>query len=196
MADYRAIMAIGEAVMGLLRTSHRPVNFNNDLEFKVFTSKDFTNNTIANGASLFVYRLFCNGLHRLPPGRIGVDGKPLDSKLPLDLHFLITIWGNDASLQNSLAGWIMRTLEDTPVLPQAVLNSAVPGVFHSNETVDITLAELSTEDLFRIWEVLGLNAYQLSIPYVARVVEIDSIQPYIGDDGKPVQERLQNIGQI
>lgn len=187
MADYRAIMAISEAIMGLLRTSYRPDLFNNELEFKVFTSKDFANNTIANGASLFMYRIFCNGVHRLPPGRVRPDGKMDQTQLPLELHFLITVWGSDASLQNTLAGWIMRILEDTPILPAGVLNSVVPGVFHPDETVDILLAELRTEDLFRIWDVLGLNAYQLSIPYVARVINIESIQPLPDEGHPPVQ---------
>ena len=53
MADYRAIMGITEAVMGLLRTSYRPDDFNNELEFKVFNSKDFSSNSIANGAAFF-----------------------------------------------------------------------------------------------------------------------------------------------
>lgn len=187
MADYRAIAGVCEAVVGLLRTSCCTDDFNNELEFKLFTSKDFAENTIANGASLFMYRIFCSGAHRIPPGRIDLDGRQLDSKLPLELHFLITIWGKDASLQYALAGWIMRVLEDTPVLPAGVLNSAVPNVFHPDETVEIGLADLRTEDLFRIWDVLGLNVYQLSIPYMARVVHIDSTQQL--RDAGLVQER-------
>lgn len=189
MADYRAIMGLSEAITGLLRTSYRPEDFNNELEFKVFTSKDFTNNTIINGASLFMYRVYCNGVHRLPPGRLRPDGKREPTQLPVELHFLITVWGNDASLQYTLAGWIMRILEDTPILPAGVLNSAVPGVFRPDETVDVVLAELRTEDLFRIWDVLGLNQYQLSIPYVARVVNIESSQPLPQEPGKVVQQR-------
>ncbi len=176
MADYRAIAGVCEAVVGLLRTSCSADDFNNELEFKLFTSKDFAENTIANGASLFMYRIFCNGAHRIPAGRIGLDGRRLDTKLPLELHFLLTVWAKDASLQYALAGWIMRVLEDTPVLPAGVLNSALPNVFHPDETVEIGLADLRTEDLFRIWDVLGLNVYQLSIPYMARVVHIDSTQ--------------------
>lgn len=194
MADFRAIMGISEAVMGMLRLSYDQNDFNNQADFKVFTSKDFTENTITNGASLFVYRIFCNGAFRTPPGRISVDGSPFDTQLPIEIHFLITVWGTQASFQNTLAGWIMRILEDTPVVPASILNSAVPDIFHPDETVDIILAELKTEDLFRIWDVLGLNAYQLSIPYVARVVKIDSIQPKTLEPGDPIQKRKLNFG--
>lgn len=198
MADYRAIRAVGESLMGLLESSYRPEDFNDIVaDFRMFTSRDFTNNNaITNGASLFMYRLFCNGVYRTPPGRIGENGMRMDSQLPLELHFLITVWGGEASYQYELAGWIMRVLEDSPMFPSAVLNSTTPNVFRSDETVDFTLAELSTEDLFRIWDVLGVNAYQLSIPYVARVVNIESIQPLAEEYDRRVQERVQHVAVI
>jgi hypothetical protein len=197
MADFRAIRAVGEALMGLLESSYRPADFNDIIaDFNMFTSRDFTNNTITNGASLFMYRLYCNGAYRTPPGRLDASGRKNDTQLPLELHFLITVWGGEASYQYELAGWILRVLEDTPTLPSAILNSTTPNVFHSDETVDITHAELKTEDLFRIWEVLGVNAYQLSIPYVARVVNIESIQTLPGEFDQRVQERVQNVAEI
>lgn len=196
MADYRAIMAVSEAIVGLLRTSYHSEDFNNELEFRVFTAKDFGTNSLNNGASLFPYRIFVNGVHRTPPGRVGSDGRPLRSMLPLELHFLITVWGNDASLQNTLAGWIMRVLEDTPTLPSGVLNSVVSDCFRSDETVDIALAELRTEDMLRIFDVMGINIYQLSIPYLARIIHIESVQPRNVDIGEPVQDRRLDMGLL
>lgn len=188
MADYRAIWAVSEAVVNLLNTSDRPPDLNGDLDFKVFTTKDFGNNTLVSGASLFPYRVYVNGTRRIPAGRVGASGEQLKHRLPIELHFLITVWAKDSSLQNTLAGWVMRVLEDTPTLPAGILNSVVPGVFHPDETVDVCLAELRTEDLFRIWDVLGLNIYQLSIPYVARIIEIDSIQR-VPDEGSEVVQQ-------
>ena len=197
MADFKAIRALGEALMGLLESSYRPQDFNDIVaDFRMFTSRDFTDSTITNGASLFMYRLYCNGAYRTPPGRIAADGRRMDAQLPLELHFLITVWGGEASYQYELAGWIMRLIEDTPTLPAAILNSTSPNVFRPDETVDITHAELRTEDLFRIWEVLGVNAYQLSIPYVARVVNIESVQPLPGEFDERVQERVQDIAMV
>jgi len=197
VADFRAIRAVGEAIMGLLESSYRPADFNGIVaDFRMFTSRDITNNTITNGASLFMYRLYCNGVYRIPPGRIAADGRRTDSKLPLELHFLITVWGGEASYQYELAGWILRILEDTPILPSAILNSTTPNVFRADETVDVTHAELKTEDLFRIWDVLGVNAYQLSMPYVARVVQIESSQTLPGEFDERVQERVQDVAVI
>jgi hypothetical protein len=190
MADHRAIAAVSEGIMGLLRSSYPET----DMDFRVVTSRDFAENTITNGASLFMYRVFCNGTFRIPPGHVGTDGLKRDTELPLELHFLITLWGGEASQQYTLAGWIMRTLEDTPILPASILNSVVPGVFREDESVDILLADLSTEDLFRIWEVIGNDAYQLSIPYVARIIHIESERRV--HRGEPVQLRRQRMAEI
>ena len=193
MADYRAITAVSEAVMHLLRTSYRPEDFNNELEFKIFTSKDFAN-PISSGISLFLYRIYPNGVQRTPPGRTGPDGRQLQSQLPIELHFLLTVWAKEASLQHTVAGWMMRALEDTPTLPAGLLNSVVSDSFRPDETVEISLAELRTEDLLRIWDVLGLNVYQLSVPYLARTVTIESTQPALTPE-VVLQERVLQLNR-
>ena len=85
----------------------------------------------------------------------------------------------------------MRVLENNPTLPAALLNAYQPGVFHDDESVEVTLAELTTEDLFHIWEVMINHVYQLSVPYVARVVQIESEEL---DDLYPLaKERVHDV---
>ena len=139
------------------------------------------------GVSCFLYRIYVNGTQRTPRGRTRPDGQQSRTQLPLDLHFLLTAWAKDASLQHTIAGWMMRLLEDTPVLPAGLLNHRVSGVFHPDETVEVGLTELTTEELFRIWEVIVNNAYQISVPYVARNVRIES--RLVLSTGQPIQER-------
>ena len=186
MADYRAVMAVCEGVLQLLRLHYTPETFDNELEFKVFLAKDFSGQMFA-GVSLFLYRIFPNGTPRTPSGRPGPDGRRRRTQLPLDLHFLLTPWAREASLQHTIAGWMMRVLEDNPILPAGLLNTVTPGVFQSEETVEIGLAELRTEDLVRIWDTLGQNVYQLSVPYLIRNIRIESTQEMV--EAEPVQER-------
>ena len=68
-------------------------------------------------------------------------------------------------------------------------------MLHS-ELLEVGLAELSNEDLLRIWEVLGTSIYQLSVPYLAGVVRIESLQPLPEPGGLPVQERAQDLGVL
>lgn len=195
MADFRGIHAATEAVVDLLRSSYDQDDFNNTLEFRVFTSRDFAT-PISNGVSLFLYRIFPHGSSRTPAGPIGTDGRRLQTRLPLELHFLLTVWGQQASLQHSIAGWLMRTLEDNALLPTGLLNAAAPGTFRSHETLEIAVAELATEDLMRIWEALDTSVYQLSIPYLARVLSIDSREPVYTTGEGEVRERRQRVGVL
>jgi hypothetical protein len=195
MADYRAILAVSEAIRGVLRSSYRREDFDNTpLEFEIYTTQDMTR-TIENGVSIFLYRLYIHGANRLPPGQIGRDGRRLMPQLPLELHYLITIWAGQHTLQHSLAAWTMRTLEDNALLPAGVLNAGGRNIFRPREAVELCLAEMRTEDLFRIWEVLAPRAYNLSIPYLARVVPIESIEREPEADGPPIQEREFQLGR-
>lgn len=194
MADYRAVATVTETVLQLLRSNYQPDDFDQELEFKVFTAKDFTKPLNA-GVSLFLYRIFPNGVQRTPPGRMMPDGRRFPTLLPLDLHMLLTVWGREASLQHTIAGWMMRTLEDQPVFPASLLNATTPGVFRPDETVELSLTELTNEDLLRIWDALVQNVYQLSVPYIARVVRIEAAEPTeVG--GGLVQERVVRAAEL
>lgn len=194
MADYRAVAAVTETVLQYLRSNYHPADFDQELEFKVFTAKDFAKPLNA-GVSLFLYRVFPNGVQRTPPSRPTPDGRRFPPLLPLDLHMLLTVWGREASLQHTIAGWMMRALEDQPIFPAALLNASMPGVFRPDETVELSLTELTNEDLLRIWDTLVQNVYQLSVPYVARVVRIESARP-LADGGGLVQERVLRAAEL
>lgn len=187
MATFRAIAATCDAIMYLLRSSHDPSDFDNPLEFRVFLTPDFSQTSTLAGVSLFLYRIYPNGTYRNPAGRLTPEGRRAP-QLPLDLHFLLTVWGGEASLQHTIAGWMMRVLEDNAILPAGLLNTVAPGVFRPDETVEITPTDLRTEDLLRIWDTIIQNVYQLSVPYVARNIWLESIEPTVGV-GEPVQDR-------
>jgi hypothetical protein len=195
MATQRAIAAVSDAIVQLLESRYSPEDFDmTALEFKVYLASDFAT-PMESGVSVFLYRVYVNHHHRTPPGRVDALGKRARPQLPLDLHFLLTAWGRDASLQHSVAGWMMRVLEDTPTLPAGLLNHRGVSVFQPDETVSLAVAELETETLFRIWEVIVNNAYQISVPYVARSVKIES-DLLRGGEGEPVQERELNYRKL
>jgi Pvc16 N-terminal domain len=193
MADYRAVAAVSEAVIYLLESHYTPEDFDgNQLQFKVYLAKDFAQPMDA-GVSFFLYRIYTNGTQRAPSGRTTPEGQRYRTQLAVDLHFLLTAWAKDASLQHAIAGWMMRILEDTPSLPTGLLNHKIPNVFHLDETVEVSLTELTTEELFRIWEVIVNNAYQISVPYVARNVKIES--RLLLSSAQPLQERIFDLGK-
>lgn len=194
MSSYAAVASTLEAVARLLRAAYDPAAFNGAvLDFQVYVSSDFQS-PMEQGVSLFLYRVYPNGAARAPQGRLLPDGRRQRTRLPLDLHFMATAWARRASLQHEIAGWMMRVLEDHAVLSAELLNAPRPGVFHADETVTLSHTDLSVEDTFRIWETVIDHAYQLSVPYVARTLEVESMRT----DGPfaPVQEREMAAGVL
>lgn len=194
MADVRAIMAVSQAVVSLLEGSYSASLFNTELEFETFATADFEDRSMQSGVSLFLYRVLVNGAHRTPAGRLDALGRRQQSRLPLELHFFLTVWASNAALQHAITGWMMRTLEDAPILPASILNAVAAGSFRHDEFVELNAGDLSNEDLLRIWDTLG--PYQLSIPYVARVVHVESTELDLSGSGEPVLERHQRMGIV
>jgi hypothetical protein len=188
MATYQAISAVSQAIVHLMRSQFSPAEFgDNNLEFDVYAAEDFQN-AMEMGVSVFLYRVSVNGVYRTPSGRLTPDGRRQRTMLPLDLHFLLTVWANEPSLQHQIVGWMMRVLEDTPSLVNGQLNHQSAGIFQPDETVELTVGEMSNDEFFHLWEILGSKNYHVSVPYLARVVRIESGLAY--SQGAPVQERL------
>jgi hypothetical protein len=194
VASHVAIASAGEAVVRLLRASYDAAPFyEGALDFQVYVAKDFES-PMVQGVSLLIYRVYHNGTPRTPAGRLLPDGRRQRTKLPVDVHFLLTAWARTASLQHEIAGWMMRVMEDNPTLPNVLLNAYQPSVFGTDEGVEVTLAQLAVEELFRIWEVVADRSYQLSVPYVARMVYIESFEAVM--PAGPVRERAFDIGEL
>ncbi len=199
MAGYSAIAAAAKSLERLLSKRFaldQPVPAPAVTKAVLVSTDDFDLNgqTVIKppALSIFLVRVEVNRVTRAAWSAVGAEEERVH--LPLDLHFLLTAWAKDASLQHTIAGWMMRVLEDTPSLPPGLLNRTYANVFHPNETVELSLAELSTEELFRIWEVIAENAYQISIPYVARVVRIES--RILEGEGEVVQQRVFGAGTV
>jgi hypothetical protein len=191
MATTRAIEAVCDTVVSLLRDSVPTVPATPPLQFRVFTQADFATGLTA-GVSLFLYRIHVDGTERTPDGRERADGRRQVPQLPVQLHFVLTLWGTEASLQHYLAGWALRTIEDHPVLPAGLLNRRYEPdstVFRPDETVELSHAALSTDELLQLWDVIGTDAYQLSLPYQARGIRLESDR--LLPDGVPVVERVR-----
>jgi len=185
MAQYPAIAATSEAVLGLLQSAVVGGEFDG-VSFAHYQAKNFES-PMTEGVSLYLYRLTVSSNRNLPP-RLGRDGRRYRPPLPLDLHFLVTAWADDAVKQQRLLGFAIRTLEDTPILPAGVLNQhgPEPDVFRPEETVELVFEGLSVQDTSYVWEVAQTKE-QPSAPYVARMVEIESSIAL--DEAAPVQTR-------
>jgi hypothetical protein len=122
----------------------------------------------ANGLTIFVYRVDFNKAMRAAWSGVGSrDGR---THLPLDLHFLITPWSENATNELRILGRAMECLENTPILSGPLLSG--PGDWAPNESLQIVLEDVSTEAVMRMFDSLP-GHYKLSVPYIGRVLRVD-----------------------
>jgi hypothetical protein len=138
--------------------------------------------------NLFLYHVLPNAAMRnadLPMRRS--DGSLVQKPVAaLDLHYLLTFYGDDVQLQpQRLLGSAVRTLHARPVLTRDVIQAAITdptfaaSVGQSDleqqiERVKIAPLHLSLEELSKLWSVFFQTPYALSAAYQAAVVLIDS----------------------
>lgn len=177
MASYPAIAAVGTALVNLLKDASK-TEFP-QAKFKLFQAADFgdTNQFPApEGATVYLYRVTVNTSRRNLPPRTELDGTRTRPPLPLDLHFIITPFATSAEKQYRILGWLMRVLEDTPILPAALLNEMEQdgAFFDPDESVELQCDPLGLSDMAILWENLKQIKVLPSVTYVARMVKINS----------------------
>jgi len=136
--------------------------------------------------TIWLYRLTVNEHQR----NFAPDPNQPRPPLMLDLHLLLTCWSNKPAVEHALLAWTMRELHQRPVLDNSLL-PADDG-WRLGDTVQLLPAELSNEDLMRLWDAI-LPPYHVSLSYVARMVPIDAEQPPVFP---PVVERNIRIEEI
>lgn len=173
MANLKAIHSLGSSIIRHLKLSFGN-QFNDSLlcDFQLFSSgylAKLQGNEPSDTVSLFLYRITVNEHLRnsVTPGQT-FDELPA---LSLDLHYLLTIWSDSASDEQLIAAWVMRELNRHSLIDVSMLSDEAD--WRPDEMVQVIPAELSTEDMMRIWDSIS-PSYRLSLSYVARAVRIDS----------------------
>lgn len=177
MAGFAAIAATGKSIERYLSTCFeelQPVSGSQTRAVLTTTVDLDTENSDSPvtppALSIFLYRVDFNKTMRAAWSGVGTfDGR---GRLPLDLHYLLTAWADNAEHEQMILGRAMQCLESTPVLAGPLLYSA--GGWAANENVQLALEDISTEALMRVFDSLPVK-YRLSVPYVARVVRIDGV---------------------
>ncbi|NHN38318.1 DUF4255 domain-containing protein [Pseudomaricurvus alcaniphilus] len=117
--------------------------------------------------AVFLYRVDFNKTMRAAWSALASNRG--ESHLPLDLHYLIIAFGENADHEHRIIGRAMQCMENRPILSGPMLDPITNWA--SNESIQVCLEDLSTEDVMRTFDSLPLD-YKLSIPYVARIAVI------------------------
>lgn len=182
MAGYYAIASVSATLQGVLLDARVP-EFSS-MEIKILQVSDFQQpKPLGQGISILLYRVAVSPMPRTLSSRFDPQGRRRLPPLPVDLYYLLTAWGQTATMQQRLLGWLMRTLEDHNILKAGVLNhfGGPEQIFEDDETVSLVPESLALQDLSNLWDILKPNAHP-SVAYLARMVHLETLlQPEVGD---------------
>jgi hypothetical protein len=171
VANHLAIQALSSSLKDFLQHSYEAAMEGATLPpcaFEVLSSAKFagTSSFDATTATVYLYRVTTN--HHLRNLRTGTPAGPLG----LDLHFLLTVWGADtdtAEIEQTVLGWLVRELHYHPYLDSSLLSAG--ALWAADETVALLPADLSMEELVRIWDAVN-RPFRLSYGFLARFVRL------------------------
>lgn len=140
------------------------------------------------GVNIFLYRVTPDSAGRnadLPTRR--ADGTVLRRpSAALDLHYLLSFHGDDATLEPQiLLASTVRTLHADPVLERAAIQAMLASLPNDSllrksdlaeapELVRFTPEALSLEEMSKLWSVFFQTPYVLSVVYQASVIFVDA----------------------
>lgn len=170
MANILAIHSVGNSLITYLRNAYpAELRAQHPCEFRLLSSGEIGKfDDPDTTLSLYLYRVTYNE-HLRNSGRIGRSQEGF-LPLALDLYYLLTVWSESALAEQTILAWAMLQIHQHPSLNQSSLSPEAN--WEAEEIVQLAPAELSNEDLMRIWDALD-PFYRLTVPYVARVVRID-----------------------
>ena len=175
MANVRSIHSVCNSLMSFLGNDYDAEMLDGTrladefpCQFRVLSSGDFRSSAdFGTTLSLYLYRVLINEHVRNNPVAHGVRHAP--APLGVDLHFMLSVWTDSAVAEHTICAWVMNKLHRHPIMDVSSLRTE--GGWQTDDVVQIIPAELSNEDLMRIWDALAPD-YRLSLSYIARVIRI------------------------
>lgn len=134
----------------------------------VFTTRQFSD-PITRQVGLFLYRVEVDETRRI------VDvprtaAAPRRSTLGFELRYLLTVWDEqNAEGEQAMLARCMDIVDRHPLLSGNLLAPAYP--WEPEDALRVSFANLSTEDMLRLWSSLGVP-YRLSVPCVVRTARL------------------------
>lgn len=176
VAGFRSIAAVGrsiEAVLNAAYAAEEPIDAADPTRAVLIQTDDLdlgsTSLIVRPALSILLIRVDFNKTMRANWSSIGqLDGR---AHLPLDLHYLLTAWADNADHEHRIVGRTLQVLEQAGALSGPLLHP--DGDWLPGEAVQLYLEDMATDDLMRTFDSLTCD-FRLSVPYIARVVVVSS----------------------
>ena len=193
MSNHLAIATVTEALRMLIA---RSLTSDIGVFVKVDARKPLTEPPADPAITVFLYQVTPDPAlrNRDAPTR-GHDGTLLTKPAAaLDLHYLISFYGDEELLDQRLLGCVVRQLHETPTLPAGLIEEATQlqylagsDLAASPQRVRFTPTQMDVDDMSKLWSTMFQTPYALSVVYQAAAVLVESKQEPAA--GKPVLRR-------
>ncbi|MGW1493596.1 DUF4255 domain-containing protein [Streptomyces sp. NPDC002402] len=198
MSNALAIATVTQALALLIDHNLSPEM---DIAVKVETRKPPAEPPTEPTINVFLYQVTPNPSmrHTDLPTRAS-DGTLLKRPAAaLDLHFLISAYGEEAELVGQrLIGCVVRTLHEIPVLPKELIELAAERPYlagsdlaESPQKVRFTPTVMDIDETSKLWGMLHQTPYTLSVAYQASLVLIEGRERPV--PAKPVERRTVRV---
>ncbi|MFI7101158.1 DUF4255 domain-containing protein [Streptomyces sp. NPDC050161] len=192
MSNALAIATVTQALALLLENNLRPEI---DMAVSVETRRPPADPPTEPTITVFLYQVTPNvSLRNSDLPTRASDGTLLKRPAaPLDLHFLISAFGEETELVGQrLLGTVIRTLHEIPVLPRELIEEAArrPYLAGSDladaiQKVRFTPTQMDIDETSKLWGMLHQTPYVLSVCYQAALVLVEGREKPI--PAKPVE---------
>lgn len=198
MSNALAIATVTQALALLIENNLSPEM---DIAVKVETRKPPAEPPVEPTINVFLYQVTPNPSmrHTDLPTRAS-DGTLLKRPVTaLDLHFLISAYGEEAELVGQrLIGCVVRTLHEIPVLPTELIELAAERPYlagsdlaDSPQKLRFTPTVMDIDETSKLWGMLHQTPYALSVAYQASLVLIEGRERPV--PAKPVERRTVTV---
>ncbi|MEU0191215.1 DUF4255 domain-containing protein [Streptomyces afghaniensis] len=192
MSNALAIAHVTQALALLIETNLPP---DIDIAVKVEPRKPPADPPTEPTITVFLYQVTPNTSQRNTdlPTRAADGTLVRRAAAPLDLHYLISAYGEEAELVGQrLIGSVVRTLHEIPVLPKDIIELAGERAHLSGsdlaeavQRVRFTPTVMDIDETSKLWGMLHQTPYTLSVVYQAALVFLDGREVPV--PGKPVE---------
>lgn len=177
VANFRCISAAGKSIERVLNAcfgDDQPIDEDHPVRAMLVQSEDFGRDANDNGniparsIAVFLYRVEVNKVMRAAWSAVGsYDGQ---AHLPIDLHYLLIAFADNAEWEQQILGRAIQCLEDHPILTGPMLYPTAEWA--PNEAVHLYVEDLGFDSLVRTFDSLAVD-FRLCVPYLGRIVRVD-----------------------
>src|SRR5436190_7168141 len=160
--DFRCISATGKSIERVLNAcfvEEQPIDDDHAVRALLVQSEDFSRDGNEHGnipgraLAIFLYRIEVNKVMRAAWSAVGsYDGQ---AHLPIDLHYLLIAFADNAEWEQEILGRTLQCLEDHPILTGPVLYPTARWA--GNESIHLYVEDLGFDSLLRTFDSLAVD---------------------------------------